>query len=364
MSLYLTYETKRRNIKLDIMKRLALNFAAILFLSSLTLSGFSQNEKELKEKKEKEQMEQIIITKKSGDNDKTVIEINGDKITVNGKPIEDQKDGDIKVHRNKYKTLEGLNGFTMPRAGFGQNYNMNFDGDVYGLLRDVDENRAMLGVVTEETEGGVKVTELTDESAAKKAGIKEGDVITKVGDTKIENPDALSEAVRKQKPGDKVSITLLRDKKEQKVTAELGKWKGNGLFGLTPGQNFKVQVPEYNFRDMVTPRVQTMPRGLNGQNWVWSGGAPRLGLSVQDTDDGKGVKVIEVDEESNAAKAGVKEDDIITHFNDKAVNSADEVAKLVKENKDKTSIQLKIQRGGKTQNIEVKMPRKLKTADL
>jgi serine protease Do len=60
----------------------------------------------------------------------------------------------------------------------------------------------------------------------------------------------------------------------------------------------------------------------------------------------------------------VKENDIITHFNDKEVNSADEVAKMVRENKDKVSIKLKVTRNGKPQNIEVKMPRKLKTADL
>ena len=71
-----------------------------------------------------------------------------------------------------------------------------------------------------------------------------------------------------------------------------------------------------------------------------------------------------MDEDSNAAKAGIKENDIITHFNDKEVNSADEIAKLVKENKDKISFQLKVKRDGKTQTIEVKVPRKLKTADL
>ena len=74
--------------------------------------------------------------------------------------------------------------------------------------------------------------------------------------------------------------------------------------------------------------------------------------------------MIEVDGESNAAKAGVKENDIITHVNDKEVNSADEVSKLVKESKDKPNLSLKIKRDGKAQTIQVKMPRKLKTADL
>jgi serine protease Do len=101
-----------------------------------------------------------------------------------------------------------------------------------------------------------------------------------------------------------------------------------------------------------------------GNVWDAYNGRPKLGLSVQDTDDGKGVKIINVDDESNAGKAGVKEDDIITAINDKEVNSADEVAKIVKENKDKITLKLKIIRDGKTQDINVKMPRRLKTADL
>ncbi|HEV8273268.1 MAG TPA: PDZ domain-containing protein [Chitinophagaceae bacterium] len=344
------------------MKRLTVNFAMAALLATLSIPSFGQDvkDKEKEEKDKKKEVEQITIVRKTDSKDKTVIEINGDKITVNGKPIEDLKDGDITVHRNKYKTMDGLNSYSVPRGRVGGGGNFNWDnGDGFSYFGS-DENRAMLGVVTEEVEGGVKVTELTDESAAKKAGIKEGDIITKIGDTKIEDPDQLSETVRKHKPGEKVAITLLRDKKEQKVTAELGKWKGVSSYSFTPGQNFKMEMPDYN--ELLAPHVQAMPRMRYGQ--AWSTGAPRLGLSVQDTDDGKGVKVIGVDEESNAAKAGLKENDIITSFNDKAVNSADEVAKLVKENKDKPTINLKITRNGKTQNVEVKMPRKLKTADL
>ena len=344
------------------MKRLVQNFAIAALVASLSIPSFGQDVKEKEKAKEekdaKKEVEQITIVRKTDSKEKTVIEINGDKITVNGKPVDDLKDGDVTVHRSKYKTLEGLNGYTVQgRAG---SFNWNDNGDHFRMF-DVDENRAMLGVVTEETEGGVKVTELTDESAAKKAGIKVGDVITKIGETKIADPDQLSETVRKHKPGDKVTITVLRDKKEQKITTELGKWKGVSAYGFGPGaQNFKMDMPNYD--QMFTPRVQATPRVRSGQ--AYPGSAPKLGLSVQDTDDGKGVKVIEVDEESNAAKAGLKENDIITNFNDKEVNSADEVAKLVKENKDKPTINLKIKRAGKTQNVEVKMPRKLKTADL
>ncbi|MBC7873496.1 MAG: PDZ domain-containing protein, partial [Ferruginibacter sp.] len=68
--------------------------------------------------------------------------------------------------------------------------------------------------------------------------------------------------------------------------------------------------------------------------------------------------------ESNAAKAGIKEDDIVTEVDGKAVNSTDDIVKMIKENKDKTSMMFKLQRAGKTQNIEVKMPKKIKTTDL
>ena len=345
------------------MKRLAVNFAISALLATLAIPSFAQDEKvkDKENKDTKKEVEQITITRKTDNKTKTVVEINGDKITVNGKPIEDLKDGDITVHRNKYKTMEGLNYYGTPRtrvSGNGQTFNWD-NGDGFNMYH-VEEDRAMLGVVTEEVEGGVKVTELTDESAAKKAGIKEGDIITKIGDTKIEDPDQLSETVRKQKPGDKVTVTVLRDKKEQKITTELGKWKGASAFSFGPGQNFKMDM-DYN--ELLAPKIQAMPR-MRGQAWSYSNGAPRLGLSVQDTDDGKGVKVIDVDDESNAAKAGLKENDIITNFNGTEVNSADEVAKLVKENKDKPTISLKIKRDGKVQTVEVKMPRKLKTADL
>ncbi|MBD0299091.1 MAG: PDZ domain-containing protein, partial [Nitrososphaera sp.] len=86
--------------------------------------------------------------------------------------------------------------------------------------------------------------------------------------------------------------------------------------------------------------------------------------SLKPTDDGKGVKVLEVDDESNAGKAGIKEDDIITHVNDKEVNSTDEITKAVREARDKSSMMLRVLRNGKTKNIEVRTPRRLKTTDL
>jgi serine protease Do len=330
------------------MKRmnLILSAAAIATLLIAPVAIHAQDEKEKeKEKSDKKDVEQIIITRKGDNKEKVTVEINGDKVTVNGKPVEDFKDGDITVNRHK---LNGNFRFKTTSPNENWNYNWNDDGAFFGEAG----NTAMLGVSTDKVDQGAKITDITDESGADKAGLKEDDIITKVDDKKIEDPDDLTKAIRAHKPGDKVNITYLRDKKEQKVTAELGKWKGAGFNALT-------KIPNMDWN--VSPKTRSISPG---QYFAFGDNHPRLGLSVQDTEDGKGVKVIDVDEEGNAKKAGVKEDDVIVSINDKEVNSADEVAKIVRENREKASMMLKIKRDGKTQNIEVKMPRKLKTADL
>jgi serine protease Do len=306
----------------------------------------------------KKDVQQIIITNKGDKDGKIVVEINGDKVTVNGKPLEEykEKSGDINVRVHKLKQLESLS--RIP----GMSGNWSY-GDDWMNLYSSNENRAMLGVTTDKTDGGVEIQDVTKESAAEKAGLKKDDIITKVDDIKIEDPDDLSAAIKKHKPCDKVSITYLRDKKEQKVSAELTRWKGVSAFGFTaPGQGFNFDMGDMKF-DVPKPAIPRTTAPF-GQTWSWSGGSPKLGLSVQDTDDGKGVKVIEVDEESNAEKAGVKENDIITQVDDKAVNSVDEISKLLREKKENLTVKLQVTRNGKSQAIEVKMPRKIKTADL
>jgi serine protease Do len=343
-------------MKQNLVKAFAFSFAIALLAPASLLAQKEEKDKEMKEQKEKKDVQQIIITRKNDKADKVVVEINGDKITVNGKPLDEykDKDGDISVRLQKYKEMESLSRI----PGIGNSWSYSGDGNNLRYFSE-DANHAMLGVTTEKIEIGVRIQDITKESGAEKAGLKEGDVITKIDDKKIEDPDGLSKIIREHKPGDKVVVTYLRDKKEQKATAELTKWKGMNMFSTTPG--FKMDMGDMDFENTM-PKLRTMPR-MN-QNWSWSDGGPKLGISVQDTDDGKGVKVIEVDEESNAEKAGVKEDDIITEVDGKIVNNTDEIAKVIRESKDKISVMIKLQRGGKTQNIEVKMPRRIKTADL
>jgi serine protease Do len=324
------------------------------YLTALALTGLLMPTFALaqQEKKENKEVEQIIITRKGNSDQKVNIEINGDKVTVNGKAADQLKDNDVSVKVRKFKEMEALSG--MDHFNFNNDDRWNFNDGNNVFMYNVDENRAMLGVATENNDKGAAVKEVSKESAAEKAGLKVGDVITKVDDTKIVAPDDLTKAIQTHKPGDKVTITFLRDQKEQQVTTELTKWKGVPM----QTQNFDLKIPQFNFKSFQDKN------DLYGKLWNDYDNRPKLGMSVQDTEDGKGVKVIDVDDEGNAQKAGIKEGDLITSINGKDVNSADEVAKIVKENRDKNSVSIKLKRNGKTQDIEVKIPRKLKTADL
>src|SRR6266540_2400100 len=124
------------------MKRnyLKLSMIAIAGLVIVPVAIHAQEDKNKeKDKSDKKDVEQIIITRKAGDKEKVVVEINGDKVTVNGKPIEDLKGGDITVNRHKFKGDRNVMAYTSPEGNWNFNWN---DGD--GMVFNENENMAML----------------------------------------------------------------------------------------------------------------------------------------------------------------------------------------------------------------------------
>jgi serine protease Do len=222
-------------------------------------------------------------------------------------------------------------------------------------FRTTSENRGFLGIATRETDKGVSISQVNKESAAEKAGLKTGDIIVKIDDSKIEEPEDVTAAIRKHKPEDKVTITYKRDGKESQVTATLGKNPGSAVaFG--------------GFNRAIAPRLNEL-RSLENFNWD-SGSLPlylnrgRIGIRAQDTEESNGAKVLDVAEESAAAKAGIKKDDIITSFDGKKITSADELSAAAREAREKSSMEVKLNRDGKAQTVEIKIPKKLKTTSL
>lgn len=90
-------------------------------------------------------------------------------------------------------------------------------GDV-AAMRQLEENKDKdFGSVYE----GVYVSELTERGGAADAGIKEGDIITEVDGRKVRTMTELQETVMQHRPGDVVEVTLVRDRKQKKVSVEL-----------------------------------------------------------------------------------------------------------------------------------------------
>src|ERR1051326_4500908 len=71
---------------------------------------------------------------------------------------------------------------------------------------------------------GVIVNSVRSGSAAEHAGIKQGDIITAVNDTEVSDTNAVRKRVASMGPGAEVTLTVLRDNREQKIRATLGEF--------------------------------------------------------------------------------------------------------------------------------------------
>lgn len=324
-------------------------YSAILFLClGTSLSAFAQDDK--KQSKKISEYDEIIIKQKNpGKNAKVTVEVKDGNVTVNGKPIDQFEDQAVIVQKRRPRVIT-LNETRSPFRNPGPAFDMQMDGN----FELADDNRPFLGVSTQSTDGGVRVQAVTPKSGAEKAGIKQGDLLLKINEKTIESPAQLSELVSTYKPDDKVTVTVKRDGKEIKLNAVIGKHDGPMAMTFRNGMPFE-EMKDFRFE---------MPEGGPDNLFITPSRGPRLGLRAQDTEDGKGVKVLDVDDESPADKAGIKEDDIITAVEGKAVNSADELAAAYRENKEKSPVKFSILREGKTSVVEVKIPKRLKTANL
>jgi serine protease Do len=304
--------------------------------------------------------------------------INGDQVTINGVPA-DKNDPRI-IRRGKVIITKGDKGgeTIIINGDSGKSNNIELE-EIELEAEDMiappppppppPMNAAFLGVMTEAAENtkGAIINSVSDASPAQKAGLKEKDIITKLNDKIIDGPNTLYEAVGEFKPEEKVNITYLREGKEKKTTAVLEKNKNvasnnniyfnapNGMmpnnlrrgFKISPDQDFNFEMPELRSLD-----------GLTGQ----FNRKPKLGISIEDLETGEGVKVKSVNEASPAEKAGFKANDIIVMFDDKKVIDVSDLKwEFIKEGQ---TLKFTVQRGGESKNIEVKIPKKLKTADL
>lgn len=309
------------------------------------------------------------------------IVIDGDKITINGKPA-DKNDPRLKMMgkssigkngKRKKVIIEDITTEDKPemeeRAEKMEAPEMEEGSDdVIDLMAPPapPTNAAFLGVMSEENEKGAKINIVSENSPAEKAGLQPNDIIKKVNDKNVDGPKSLYEVVGTMKPNDKITITYLRDGKELTTNATLAKNKAlnapqtfsfttpNGQmpnirrgFRIRPDQNFSFEMPELKELD-----------GLINRNT----NKPKLGISVEDIESSEGVKIKSVTAGSPAEKAGLKTNDIIIQFDENKVSDVNDLKwNYLQEGQ---VLKFTIQRNGEKKKIEVKIPKKLKSADL
>ena len=147
---------------------------------------------------------------------------------------------------------------------------------------------------------GVYINEVPVDGAASEAGIEPGDVITAVDAVKVTKMAELQEELIKHKPGDKVTITYVRNKKSNKKTLTLRNEQGT---------TEKVTEVDPNSLGVVlkpVPAEMKRELALNG------------GLLVSAVTNGK------------MKDAGVTKGVIILEVNNKKVNTVEEFQEIVK----------------------------------
>ncbi|MHC8492449.1 DegQ family serine endoprotease [Thalassospira sp. SM2505] len=164
---------------------------------------------------------------------------------------------------------------------------------------------------------GAMVAGVSDESPAKKAGIKQGDVILKFDGKDVESMRRLPRIVAETKIGKDVDVVIWRDGKKQTVQVELGELEEEVIAAsATPSDSQEAPaIAEANINE--------------------------LGIKVANVDDTlrkrynlaegtEGVIVTDVSGDSYAAEKGVRPGDIIIEASHSSVSNVEDVTKAVK----------------------------------
>lgn len=307
------------------------------------------------------EFDEIVIKHKNDKDSKVTVEIKNGDILLDGKKIDEYRDPNLSVFRRKIIPRDG-NSLSFDSDNLPDNFDL-FNGDDDDAIAP-PTNKAMLGVITEKKGAtGVTVKTVAKGTAADKAGIKVGDVITAIDQEKVNEPAELFEIISKHQPADKITVSYIRNSKSSKVTVTLDERKDPGINSWNDRSPFG--QPKNGPRMFTFPAPPSRGGQDFGNGWYnRREEGVKLGLQVQDTENNEGAQVIDIATASVAEKAGFQKDDIVTDLAGTPVKSAADLSKAYRENRSKGTITETVKRNGQTQSISVKIPKQLNKADL
>lgn len=227
--------------------------------------------------------------------------------------------------------------------GIGFAIPINMAKDIMNqLIQTGSVTRGYLGIVIQnltpdlaksfglEDHRGILVAEVSEDSPAEKAGLKQGDVIVEFSGKPVDEVGSFRNRVALKTPGSKEEITVLRDGKRKNFLITIGK---------LPEEEFASAAQPHSM-DKLGFSVQTLTPDL----------AQQFGIQ-----DKKGVIVTSVTPGSVAAMAGINPGTVIVEVNRKRVNNTDDFKRAVAQTPESGTILLLIKDGKYTRYVTLKV---------
>jgi S1-C subfamily serine protease len=214
-------------------------------------------------------------------------------------------------------------------------------------------------------ERGALVRSVEDGSPAQKAGLKADDVIVRFQGENVHTARQLARLVREQPSGRSVSIEALRGGASQRLQATLDERAG--------GRGWSFDWPDFTWKGFdhdlairVPPVPPAAPRAPLAPSFSFSFGGPRkLGIEYQEIGDqlarffklseDRGVLVSRVEDDSPAAKAGIKAGDVLLKVSGRSVKDGEDLRDELRRADPGSEIAVTVQRDGKPQELKVKL---------
>ncbi len=187
------------------------------------------------------------------------------------------------------------------------------------IIQNVDERLAK-SFELPSTKGAL-VAKVFEDTPAQKAGVKVGDFIVSVNGEKVDSVNELRNTVARIEPGEEVEMEIYRggDKKTLEIT-----------IGTQPDKMARGGMGR------PAPRQASEDYGLNVKT-LSDELAERLGY-----EDVKGVLVVGVDSDSDAAESGVRPGMVITHVDGERVKTAEEFAEAISGDKAAAGVRMRV----------------------